>query len=217
MIVFLVSDRYRVITWPAVSVAATVGLAWLLERRDAWRPAPLAGLAALALIPWAPVHPRADYQPAWCLHQSANFAYTDGDHRRAADLYRAAIQYDPGDLSAMSWLGQALLKLGRPHEAVEVVEGLVAAFPDSHPSLVLLSNAHRRAGDLDAAADAMGRAYRIPGPRSRTGARYIELLVRAGRRDEARAVAAADPALARQEKVRALLAAPDEPGQRQDQ
>ena len=72
----------------------------------------------------------------------------------------------------------------------------------SHPSLVLLSQAHARAGDLDAAAEHMGLAYRIPGPRTNTGARFVELLVRAGRVDEARAVVASDPALAEHPRVR---------------
>ena len=115
------------------------------------------------------------------------------------------MEADPGDLSARSYLGRSLLSLDRPAEAAEALEPLIEAFPDSHPTLLLLSQAHAAAGDLDAAADAMGAAYAVPGPRKNTGARYVVLLVRAGREAEARAVVAANPDLKGSRKVREAL------------
>ncbi len=203
LLIFLVSDRYRVATWPALALCAAAGAAALRRAPPSPRIAP--ALGALILLPWLPIDRRVGFDPGWCLHQDANFAYADRDWPRARDLYRAALSYDPEDLSARSWLGRSLLELGDARGALEVLEPLVAAFPDSHPSLVLISQAAARAGELDAAADYMGRAYRTPGPRTHTGARYVELLVRAGREAEARAVVAADPSLREHPKVSAAL------------
>ena len=209
LILFLVADRYRLATWPALALMAGVG-AVAVGRALRERP-PLPGVlafAGLALLPWLPIDERAAFDPGWCLHQDANFAYAEQDYAEARDLYRAALRYRPGDLSARSWLGRSLLELGQAEEAVEALEPLVEAFPESHPSLVLLSQAYSRAGDRDAAAEQMGRAYRIPGTRTNTGARYVELLVRAERIAEARAVVAADPALRDHPRVKKALSEP---------
>jgi len=206
LILFLVADRYRLATWPAVALLAGLGIVAAARGLRARPPLPAAlAFGALALLPWLPIDDRVAFDPGWCLHQDANFAYAEQDYTRARNLYRAALSYRPDDLSARSWLGRALLELDQPDEAVEALAPLVAAFPESHPSLVLISQAYARSGDRDAAADHMGLAYRTPGPRANTGARYVELLVRADRAAEARAVVAADPDLRDHPRVKKAL------------
>jgi hypothetical protein len=210
LVLFLVADRYRLATWPALSLAAGAGAVALAGALARWRerpprPAALAAFGIAALLPYLPIDARTELDPGWCLHQEANFAYARQDYVAARDLYRSALVYRPEDLSARSWLARALLEIGDAGGAVEALEPLVAAFPDSHPSLVLLSQALARSGDLSAAADAMGRAYRTPGPRANTGARYVDLLVRAGRREEALEVVAGDEELQRHPRVKEAL------------
>jgi hypothetical protein len=87
-------------------------------------------------------------------------------------------------------------------------DGSVAALPESYPALLFMSQLQEDLGDLSKAADFAGRAYAVPGPRANTGVRYVELLARAGRTDEARRVVTLDPDLARNRKLAPLLEAP---------
>lgn len=205
LILFLVADRYRLATWPVVSLAAAVGLGEVLRLVEAWRgrrprgsPRPswtwLCLLPVLPL-PFVPIDPRTDYDPAWCLHVDGNLALTLGERDEAAELYRKALALDPEDWGARDFLARTLAEQGQAAEAIALMEPLLAWFPDHYPSLYFQARQYEKTGQLDLAADLMGRAWRVPGDRTSTGVRYVRLLVAAGRRAEARAVVASAPDL----------------------
>lgn len=200
LVIFLVADRYRLATWPVVCLAAAAGLHALLQAglatRDGRRPA-RAWLLLLPVLPlpFLPIDARTSYDAAWCLHVDGNLALMAGDEDGAVALYQQAMALDPDDWGARDFLARTLAERGETTQAITLMEPLVAWFPDHYPSLYFLAGLYQRADRLDQAADTMGRAWRVPGDRTNTGVRYVKLLVQAGRRDEARQVVAATPAL----------------------
>lgn len=207
LLIFLVSDRYRVSTWPLLCLGGAVGLGvvsdWIRARRAPG--ATLAWWLPAVLLPWVPIDARAGPQPGWCLHVEGHFAWMDKDHATAASRYEAALVVDPDALNTRYWLAQAYHELGREDAAAAALGPVLAAFPDSYPALMLMTRIHEGRQDYAEAARMAGRAYRVPGPRTNTGVRWIKLLLRSGDRAAAESAAAADPALADHPKVRAAL------------
>ena len=206
MILYLVADRYRVATWPVVALLAARGLlcAWRAASMQvswAWR----IGFAVLVALPWVPIDRVTAFNPGWCAHVEANFAYADQDWERAEALYAYSVAEDPTDLSALYWWGESLLRQGEVDDGIDKLARVLSTFPDSYPTLKAMAQACEKAGKLDCAAEAWGAAYRVPGPRTGTGVRYVRALVKAGRASEARAVVAKDAKLAKREDVRELL------------
>ncbi len=207
LLIFLVADRYRVSTWPLVALAGAGGLGvvagWVQARAVPRRT--LAWLLPAAALPWVPIDDRAGPQPAWCLHVEGHFAWKDQDHAKAANRYEAALTADPEALNTRYWLAQAHHELGRHDRAADALGPVLAAFPDSYPALMLMSRIQDKRGDTTTAARMAGRAYRVPGPRTNTGVRWIRLLLKSGDRAGAEAAASADPKLADHPKVREAL------------
>lgn len=200
LLLFIVADRYRLSTWPLLCLLAPAGLRLGLdalgEARTGRRPSPRwLLLLPFAVLPWLPIDPRTAYDPAWCKHVDGNLALSRGDRDEALRLYEQALVLDPEDWGAVDFIARTLAEQGNHGEAVRRMEPLVAWFPDHYPSLYFLAQQYEKVGQLDLAADTMGRAWKVPGERTSTGVRYVRLLVKAGRRDEARAVVRATPEL----------------------
>lgn len=214
LILFLVADRYRVATWPVLALAAPVGALALAEALRDRRRGLLAGAAALLVLPLLPIAPVTQKSDAWCRHVEGNLAYGDKDYVLAEARYQQAVALDPEDLDAWRWLAYARHEQGRDAEALAAIDKVLDGFPDHYPTLMFKGQLLESQGDLSGAADVTGLAYKVPGDRTNTGARYVKLLVRAGRMAEARAVVEADPKLQRSRSVRAALAGeatPEEP------
>lgn len=199
LVLFIVADRYRLATWPVLCLLAAAGLAaavgWLrAQERPALHPLHALLLPAL-ILPWLPIDPRTGRDEAWCLHIDGNLALMDGRQEEGASLYEQALAVDPEDWGARDFLARTRFDQGDPQTAAALMEPLIAWFPDHFPSLSFMSQVQRALGNRSAAADYMGRAYRVPGERTSTGVKYVRLLLEAGRPEEARAVVAADPAL----------------------
>ncbi|MEC9391755.1 MAG: tetratricopeptide repeat protein [Myxococcota bacterium] len=197
LILFIVSDRYRLASWPIVCLLAPLGLSALgrwWRSRD-WRAA--LGVGLVGCIPMLPIDARTEMDPAWCDHTEANLAVADGDMMTARRLYERAVAANPGDWSARRWLAIALMKEGRLPEAAEQVDAVLRDFPDSFPMLRLGAAIEERRGRLARAAELMLRAYRVPGDRTATGVKVLKLWARVGERRQMQSLLAEDDALAR--------------------
>ena len=121
----------------------------------------------------------------------------DGDMSTAEAGYRKALELDEKDLDAHNWLARTLSRRGAVDEAAEHVEVILSDFPDHFPTLKFMAGLRKRQGQLDAEADLLLRAYRVPGKRTSTGVRAVKALRAAGRFDEARTLIDADPGVAK--------------------
>lgn len=195
LVLFIVSDRYRLASWPVLCVLAPLGfqqaMAWFQERNVKR----LLGLGAVGLLPFIPIDPRTEVDPAWCAHTEANLAVADGDLERAEALYVQAVSADPDDWSARRWLAVTLMKRGRFSEALEHVDAVLNGFPDSFPMLRLRASIEERRGNYLAAAEAMVLAYKVPGERTSTGLQALRLLEKAGEAGRMRDLLANDSKL----------------------
>ena len=210
MIFFLVSDRYRIASWPLVCLCAAAGSAWVLQKwgewKGGWRPArkhwPWLGLVVL---PWIPIDSITDFDRGWCARVEGNFAVGDGDREEAVARYREALGLNPADISTRHHLAQTLLAEGKPSQAAGVLEPVLAVFPGSFAAQKLMAQIQRRMGQWEEVAEHAGRAHAIPHTGRSTDALYVEALVRTGREADARDVVKASPGLERHKQVRELL------------
>lgn len=200
LILFLVSDRYRVATWPCVVLLAALGLLVLAGRRPRWSLA-VAGVGLV--VAWAPIDARTALDPAWCRYQAANLAFMERDLEGAEAGYRAVVA-QPGwedDIGAHYWLGTLADEREDWAAAIEHYDVVLASFSDHFPTLVARADASYYAGRKSECADHLLRAYRVPGNRTSTGVKLVKLLRRLGRTAEADALLAENPRLAAHPKL----------------
>lgn len=125
------------------------------------------------------------YRSAHCYRQAAALALEGEDYRRAADLYRQALEADPGDLESREGLATCLFWAGRWEEALGVARewqeagGGTAARAlamdcllrlgrpqEARAELDAMCNGCRPAGELARALGAVNRYLeRVPGDR----------------------------------------------------
>jgi tetratricopeptide (TPR) repeat protein len=89
----------------------------------------------------------------------------------ALELYRRAIALDPGDASAPEALARVLRSMGRTHESVPVLEGLIREQPWNASGILLLLEMRLDAGMSDRAEWAGGRELLERARRLRHGSR----------------------------------------------
>ncbi|MCB9766453.1 MAG: tetratricopeptide repeat protein [Alphaproteobacteria bacterium] len=198
MILFLVSDRYRVSTWPLVSLCAAVGAGELARRWPARALPPrgwvvVVGLAAVA--PWLPIDRITAFSPGWCWHQKGNFALQESDWAEAERWYRKAVEREPDNIGAWHWLGTALVRLDRPDEAIEAFDRVLRDFPLSYSTLMAAAETEHDRKRYAEEAEYLGKACEVPGPRDSTCARFVQALVAAGQRERALAFLQQHPEL----------------------
>jgi len=207
MVLFLVSDRYRVASWPLVCLCAAAGLAWMAQEwkggcRPATKHLPVLGLV---ILPWLPIDSITDFDPGWCARVEGNIAVGNGDKAAAVARYREALEINPDDISTRHHLSQTLLGDGKPSQAAAVLEPVLEVFPGSFSAQKLMAHIQRRMGQWEAVAEHAGWAHAIPHTGRSTDALYVEALVRTGREAEARMAVQASPGLEKHKKVRELL------------
>lgn len=127
-------------------------------RRDAEATAKVAASVAVSLCDRANEHART------------------GQFQQALDLFRDAINADPGYGYAWADLGGCLLRMGETADAVDALERAIALLPDDHQTLALLGTALVRNGRLDEARERLEqcRAVDANGPRTAALAAEIE-------------------------------------------
>ncbi len=120
VIIFFVSDRYRLVALPLVVLFAAFGFHSLFRRLAEWLrsggKAPLAPVAILAgcflLVNLPPVPVEEARYRAWSRTMLGNVYLEDGNFRRAIEEYRRALEHNPADPAALTQLGNAWWKWG---------------------------------------------------------------------------------------------------------
>lgn len=207
MVLFLVSDRYRLATWPVLCITAPLALPMLRAAVAALRarrrpPLPLLALVPLMLAAWWPLHWRTAMDPSLCRYAEGNMHYMEKEYAEAQAAYEDVVRTWPRDMGAHYWLAHLGALRKDPAAAVTHIEVVLDQYPDHFPSLKSLGGWARKLGDRDKAIDAYRRAYAVPGDRTATGARLVLMLLDAGRVTEARALVQADEKLSRHKKLR---------------
>jgi len=212
---FLVSDRYRVATWPVLALLAGVGVATMIERWP-WRAAsgqaptpPLEaaralfgpgalGLASLLLVPaiqLVPIEPPSAKSETWCTYTDANLAFEEGRLDEAQALYLAVLADWPDDMGAHSWLAYIAARREDWPTAIRHMREVTRQFPLHFPSWRDLADWQLKVDDRPGAVNALMAAYTVPGDRTATGVKLVKLLRSMGRDAEAEALLNDDPKL----------------------
>jgi Flp pilus assembly protein TadD len=152
-----VSSGTRAVPWPlaaALAVAAVVVAAAVWPRAGtppaAPPTAPPAVAADAAPQPVAGERDRPPTQPASDGHQQAReavAAYQRGDFAAALQGLEQAVAANPADASALNNLGQTLVRLGRPAEALVPLQKAATLAPESWAYRFNLARARGLTGD----------------------------------------------------------------------
>lgn len=127
VVLFFVSDRYRLVAVPLIALFAAFGLRSLLsellrairsgKRIPLLPPAILAGAFLFVHLPRAPVD--KDRYQAWSRTMLGNVYLEDGNPAAAIGEYRRALEISPGEPAALCQLGHAWWKWGDLRAAEE--------------------------------------------------------------------------------------------------
>jgi tetratricopeptide (TPR) repeat protein len=110
--------------------------------------------------------PGAHSGPAWYV-QMGDLHAAKGNLDEAADHYRTALNSSPADHDARARLGMALVRLGRPADALPHLEEAARLRPDSADDAINLAYALERLGRKDEAVGRYREALRLrPGDRA---------------------------------------------------
>jgi len=207
MILFLVSDRYRLATWPLVCIGAPLVVPLVRETLMRFRsrrlPSPVLGaVVPLLLAAWWPIHWRTAMDPSLCRYAEGNIHYMEKEYAEAQAAYEDVLETWPLDMGAHYWLAHLGALRGDHAAAVRHIEVVIDQFPDHFPSLKALGGWALKTGDRERAVTAYRSAYSVPGERTATGVRLVLLLLDLGRVSEARALVQTDDKLARHRKLR---------------
>jgi len=127
-----------------------------------------------------------DSRYAYAYHGLGLVAAKKADYEEAAAQQRRALALAPGFSDAAVELADALVKLDRPEEAIEVLEKHLAVSSRSLPARVALGQAYLQARDYGNARDAYRTALEMHGELPRAQFGLATALTRLGRRDESR-------------------------------
>lgn len=126
------------------------------------------------------------------LHAELGDIYLEMSKLDQAEVsYRAAMERDPKDLDTRAHYGQCLVRLGRPAEALPLLEGVVAEKPrhDHGHTLMALAEAQAALGDAEPAI-ATWRRVTNSHTYARARVQLAEFLAARGDTAEARAIVA---------------------------
>lgn len=129
----------------------------------------------------------------------AAVAAKKGDHRKAAELARTAVQIDPTSFQARDILAEALINLQQPAEAVEVLDSFLQKDPRSH-GFFLLGQAYAQLEQLDKARLAYEAAVAKYPRYAEAHYALARVQLRLGQREEAQQTMAAYWELMKQRK-----------------
>jgi tetratricopeptide (TPR) repeat protein len=76
----------------------------------------------------------------------ADMAFERGDFERAAEHFRLAMERDPSSAAYPVQLGESLISLGKPGEAVQILEENWRRHPQSMPTAAMLGQAYLKLG-----------------------------------------------------------------------
>lgn len=217
VVLFLVADRYRVASWPLLSLLGGVGVAVMVERWP-WRSGEaldaarrlfaegrsgLASVAGVLMLQLVPIHPPTEPSDPWCRYTKANLAFEEGELDEARTLYLEVLGAWPDDMGANSWLAYIAARREDWPTAIRHMREVTKQFPEHFPSWRELADWQLKADDREGAVRSLQSAYRVPGDRTSTGVKLVKLLRALGREEEANLIIAGDAKLAAHPKLNA--------------
>jgi hypothetical protein len=198
LIVFFVSDRYRLSAWPFLALIAAIGINSLFKKVDS-RALIVPIVAGFLSI--APIDSRTQLSDAWCLHVQGNLKFLAGLKGQAKMKYEESLEYEPENLSAHLYLGSIAEESSDWAVSKYHYQMVLDGYPEHRPSLMRKVVVCERLQDLECAIDASRRIYEISDGKLRYGLKLFKLLVRDGRDDEAQTLIEKDEALSIHPKV----------------
>jgi len=117
----------------------------------------------------------------------AHAAFEAGRYEKAAELYRRALESDPGDVSALTRLATCELQLSRPRAALEVAERAMDLAPSRAEPAVLATAGALGVGEVDRALELAQEAVARDESSPQAALCWADVLLTAGQTEEAAA------------------------------
>ena len=182
LIIFFVSDRYRVATVPFLVILSAIGLLSLWKNAERL---PIVLGVMIAMVVMGPIDSRVEKSEAWCAHVQGNLAFMEQKWLIAKAEYAKSLRLNPNNLSAQLYLGSIAERDGDFVSAKKSYELVLDGYPDHNPTLMALAKVCERQKDWSCATEMLERAYRVPGKRLKTGLRLFRLLLKLGQNEAA--------------------------------
>lgn len=142
--------------WRAVGTSAAPGLATAPATAAARRQAPVEVSQQAAPLPQV-----GRDRPFLDAAGAGAAAYQGGDYAAALAQYQAAIEKNPQDADSLSNLGQVLVKMNRPADAIPYLQRAVSLSPDQWTYQFNLARALGLVGRLDESIDGYRHAQQL--------------------------------------------------------
>lgn len=198
LIIFFVSDRYRLSAWPFLTLISAIGISTLLKKIDlrALIVPIVAGVLSIG-----PIDSRTQFSEAWCFHVQGNLKFLAGLKGQAKMKYERSLEIEPENLSAHLYLGSIAEESSDWVVSKRHYQMVLTGYPEHRTSLMRLVVVCEHLKDWECAIDTSRKMYEISDGKLRYGLKLFKLLVRHGQVDEAETLIRLDEALILHPKV----------------
>ena len=188
LILFLVSDRYRILSLPIVALLGSIAFLQLpsIAKRQGY-------LFLLFLLPW--VVPYPEIASDWCLHSRANIDFMEERWESAQNGYEKVLLERPENPDAKRYLAEVHLKRGNPEQAIFYLELLRDEYPQYIPNMRRLAVLYESQAQWERAIEIRRNIFTFSSQRIRDGRKLLLLLKKRGQEEAYRSLLEKHPEL----------------------